>query len=102
MFLLRIQTFIRITLSSSLVDIVLMIILTMTILPTIIIILFIIIPMMLVILPAAIGTQEEQDVFPDDMTMNYGRPPPVLITIALATSSSSTSSYKESGKRNEV
>ena len=80
---------------SSLVDIVLMMILTMTILPTIIIILFIILPMMLVMLPAVIGTQEEQDVFPDDTTMNIMRLSTVSMTISLAASSSSTSSYKK-------
>jgi len=79
-----------------------MMILTITILLTIIIILFIIIPMMLVMLPAVICTQKEQDIFPDDTTINTAGPHTVSMTIALVASSSSTSSYKKSGKRNEL
>ena len=88
---------------SSLVDIVLMMILTMKILTTIIIILFIILPMMLAMLPAVIGTQEEQDVFPNDTTINIVGSPTVSMTTALtaSSSSSSASSYKKSGNRHK-
>ena len=60
---------------SSLVDIGLMVILTMMILPSILIITLTILPMMFVMLPAVISTHKEQDVFPDDKTMNNARPP---------------------------
>ena len=84
---------------SSLVDIVLMMILIMTILPTVIIILFIILLMMFVMLPAVISTRKEQDVFPDEKTMNIDRSPTSLITILLT---ASPSLYKKSGKKDKL
>ena len=68
---------------SGLVDIGLMMILTRTILPTTLIIILTILPMMLLMLPAVIGTHEEQDVFPNNTTMNTARPPTVLMTMAV-------------------
>ena len=79
-----------------------MMILTMTILPTIIIILVIILLMMLVILPAIVGTQEEQDVFPYDTTMNTVRLTTVWMSITSSASPSSTSPYKKSRKWKEL
>jgi len=60
---------------SSAVDVGLTMILTMMVLPTILIIILITLPMMLSMLPAVIGTHEEQYVFSDDdLTTNIVRP----------------------------
>ena len=84
------------------VDIGLMMILTMTNVPTILIIILIILPMMLLMRPAVIGTHKEQDVLPDDMTINTVRQPTVLITIFMTVSPSSTFPYNKSGKRKKL
>ena len=79
-----------------------MMILTMMFLPTIMITLVIILPIILVILPAVIGTQEEQDIFPNDTTMNTVRLITVLMSIASSASVSSTPPYKKSSKKKEL
>ena len=58
--------------------------------------------MILVMLLAVIGTQGEQDVIPNDTTMNTVRPPIVSMTIFLAASPSSTSPHGKSGKGKEL
>ena len=81
---------------SSSVDVSLMMILTMMILPTILIIILTILLITLLMLPAVIGTHEEQDVLPNTNTV---RPTTISITISFDTSLSSPSLH-ESSKRN--
>ena len=64
-------------------------ILTKMLLPSILIITLTILPMMFVMLPAFISTHKEQDVFPDDKTMNKAKPLTLSMTISPTASSSS-------------
>mmetsp|Transcript_40836 Transcript_40836/g.46040 ORF Transcript_40836/g.46040 Transcript_40836/m.46040 type:complete len:145 (-) Transcript_40836:217-651(-) len=76
-------------------------ILTMMILPTILIIIFIILPMMILMLPAVIGTHEEQYVFSDDMTTNTVQLTTVSKTMSTASPSPAFPYKKKSGKKKE-
>ena len=60
--------------------------------------------MMLLMLPALMGIYEEQDVLPDDKTMNTERPFTVLMTISVTASSLRhlPPPYKKLGKRKEL
>jgi len=88
---------------SSAVDVGLTMILTMMVLPTILIIILITLPMMLSMLPAVIGTHEEQYVFSDDdMTTNTGPVQPTSVSKTMSTASSASTSTHASGKWKEL
>ena len=58
--------------------------------------------MMFLILPAVTSNHKEQDVFHRDNNMNTDQPSTSSMTIPLTVSPSSPSSYKKSGKRDEL